>query len=48
MMNVETVIAQTPFAYVAAMSLSAIICAFVVHLTGWFLAPERITPFIEH
>lgn len=47
-MHEDLVVASTPFAYVAAMSLSGIICAFVVHLTGWFLAPERITPFFEH
>jgi len=38
---------SSPFAYVVFMSGSGLSVAVLVHFTGWFTAPERITPFFH-
>ncbi len=37
----------TPFAYLVWLTLGGLGLAGFIHVIGYFLAPERILPFIE-
>lgn len=37
----------SPFAYFVFMTGSGLGIAVLVHLTGWFLAPERVLTFLD-
>jgi hypothetical protein len=39
---------DSPFAYVVFMSGSGLAVAIIVHLVGWFFAPERIIPYFQN
>jgi hypothetical protein len=38
---------DSPFAYVVFMSGSGLVVAIIIHLVGWFYAPERIIPYLH-
>lgn len=38
---------SSPFAYFVFMSGGGLVVATIVHLFGWFTAPERILPYLD-